>query len=61
MRLPSPPLIEISPVCIWGREQTNEWTLRQALEHVWRTRPLVLPNAGFFDQLLELEKLLFAL
>jgi predicted protein tyrosine phosphatase len=41
--------------------RNNEWTLRQALEHVWRTRPFVLPNAGFFDQLLEVERQLFAI
>ncbi|ELR15749.1 dual specificity phosphatase, catalytic domain containing protein [Acanthamoeba castellanii str. Neff] len=41
--------------------RNNEWTLRQAIEHVWQTRPFVLPNAGFFDQLLEVERQLFAI
>lgn len=41
--------------------RNNEWTLRQAIEHVWQTRPFVLPNAGFFEQLLEVERQLFAI
>jgi hypothetical protein len=39
----------------------KEMTLRQAIEVVHRERPFVLPNNGFFEQLLAYEKELFAL
>jgi hypothetical protein len=38
----------------------KRWTLRRAREFVVRSRPQVAPNLGFLQQLLDLEKLIFA-
>ncbi len=39
----------------------SEWTLRQAHGVLVASRPVVLPNEGFFEQLLRYERQLFSL
>ncbi len=39
----------------------SEWTLRQAHGVLVASRPVVLPNEGFFEQLLRYERRLFSL
>lgn len=36
--------------------ESEGWTFKQALEHISKRRPSILPNAGFQARLLEFER-----